>query len=281
MILVTGPSGNIGTAVVEQLAAKAAEVRIARRDPASVLSTRAGMAVRFDFLDQSTFGPAVDGCDSVFLMRPPAISNTKATLNVFIDVARRRGVKHIVFISVAGAGRNPLVPHHAVERHLQAGRNDWTILRPGIFAQNLGEAYRDDVRHDHRIFLPAGRASVAFVDARDIGEVAADILVDPVSHLKQIYSLTGASAHTFAEVCAFLTEELGRPIRYEPAPIPSYAAHLHRRGLPIGQVAVLTLLHVGLRFGQGKAADGDLRGLLARSPGSLRTYIHDRRATWL
>ena len=95
------------------------------RKPATAPSPVGIDAVRFDFLDSRMYGLVVAGCDTVFLLRPPAISNTKRTLNIFLDVARTHAVSQVVFVSVAGAADNPLVPHYAVEQHLRLqGRED-------------------------------------------------------------------------------------------------------------------------------------------------------------
>lgn len=165
----------------------------------------------------------------MFLLRPPAIANTKQTLNVFLDVARSQGVSQVVFISVAGAGDNPLVPHHTVERHLRAGPAGWTILRPGFFAQNIGDAYRQDIVNDDRIFLPAGSGRVAFLDVRDLAEVAANALINPADYRGQTYTLTGLEAYSFTEVAGILSQELSgsedRTIRYQPASILAYLVH--------------------------------------------------------
>ena len=269
MIFVTGASGNVGREVVAQLTRRQAPFRVgvrqAERTVARGIATKA-----FDFLDAQTFHGAVVDCSAVFLMRPPAIANTKATLNSFLDVTRRCGVTQVVFLSVSGADANPFIPHHAVEQHLRAGPSGWTVLRPGFFAQNLGDAYRDDILKDDRIYLPAGAALVAFIDARDIAEVAANALTDPVTHAGQIYTLTGMEALSFAEIASMLSDELGRTIRYQPASILGYLAHLSRRGLPATQVMIQTLLHLGLRFGQAQSVTGSLAGLLGRRPFTMR-----------
>ncbi|MGG6265300.1 NAD(P)H-binding protein [Leptolyngbya sp. AN03gr2] len=275
MILVTGGSGNIGKAVVEYLRDRQVPFRIGSRSPNS------DEAIAFNFLDPNTFASAVQDCRAMFLLRPPAISDTKNTLNRLIDVARSQGVQHIVFISVAGAGDNPAVPHYATEQHLKQGEKDWTILRPGFFAQNLGDAYREDILNDDRIFLPAGAGRVAFIDTRDIAEVAAKILINSANHQGKTYTLTGAQASTFYEVAAMLSEELDRTITYHPASIPGYCLHLFRRKTPLEQILIFTILHVGLRFGQAETVDETLPQLLEHSSRSTREYIRDHRQLWL
>lgn len=274
MIFVTGASGNVGSAVVDYLRSHQIPVRIGSRSPSPE-------TVLFNFLDPNTFESAIQGCDSLFLLRPPAIANTKDTLNRLIDVARSQNVGHIVFVSVAGAGDNPAVPHYATEQYLRQGSNDWTILRPGFFAQNLESAYRQDILKDDRIFLPAGAGRVAFIDTRDIGEVAAKILIAPTAHQAQIYTLTGSEAITFYDVATTLSEELGRTIAYNPASVPGYVIHLLRRKLPLAQILIQTILHVGLRFGQAETVDQTLPQLLEHPSRSMRDYIRDRRTLWL
>ena len=49
------------------------------------------------------------------------------------------------------------VRDHKVERHLVESGLGWTMLRAGFFAQNLADAYRQDIVEGGRIVLPAGR----------------------------------------------------------------------------------------------------------------------------
>ncbi|MEO8874136.1 MAG: NmrA family NAD(P)-binding protein, partial [Polyangiaceae bacterium] len=197
----------------------------------------------------------------------------------FVEAARRGGVRHVIFLSVAGAEKNKLVPHHAVERFLVASRG-WTLLRPGFFAQNFGDAYRRDIVEDARVYVPAGRGCVAFVDVRDIAEVAAMALASPAEHDGHAYTLTGAEAVNFASAAATLSDVLGRAIRYEPASLVGYVLHLRARGMPWAQVGVQTVLHAGLRLGQAEHVDRTLERLLGRRPRSLHEYMRDHRATW-
>lgn len=280
IVLVTGATGNVGRAVVHAARARRLTVWAAERDPARAAELLGADVdvVRLDYRDPSTFACA-EGADVLFLMRPPAIADVGKTLLPFVDQARRVGVKHVVFLSVAGAEKNKLVPHHAVEEHLRKGAG-WTILRPGFFAQNFGDAYRRDIVEDARVFVPAGRGRVTFVDVRDVAEVAVSALASPAEHERRAYTLTGPEAVDFTTAAALLTQAIGRYIRYDAASIAGYAIHLLRRGMPWAQVGVQTVLHVGLRLGQAARVDPTLEGLLGRRPHSLADYFGDHRHLW-
>ncbi len=269
-ILVTGASGNAGREVVAALAAG----RIVARQPGQ------NGCPRLDFTDPATWPACLEGVRALFLMRPPPIADMAKTLIPFVAAARAAGVAHVVFMSVAGADKAAWVPHHKVEVALAAGPPGWTILRPGFFAQNLADAYLRDIREDARLYVPAGRGQVAFLDLRDLGAVAAQALTDPAAHDRQAYTLTGPRAVTFAEVAALLSAATGRSIHYTAANIPGYVRHLRRRGVPWGAVAVQTYLHVGLRWGQAATVDPILQRVLNRPAGDIATYISDHAALW-
>jgi len=280
-VLVTGATGNVGSAVVTQLLARDLPVRTAARRAGAAGDTggRADSVV-LDLTQPATFAAALAGVGRVFLVRPPAIARVGPTINAFVDAAADAGVEHIVFSSVAGAERNPVVPHHRIETHLASSGVDWTTLRPGFFAQNLATAYRHDIVEDDRIHVPAGDGRVAFVDTRDVCELAAMVLADPAPHVGRGYTLTGPRAVTFAELTEVLSEVLGRTISYEPASVVGYLRHLHARGMPTTQGLVQTVLHVGLRRGDAERVVPTLARLLGRAPRDVVDYVADHRSLW-
>ncbi len=279
-VLVLGATGNVGGATVRALRRRGIPVRVATRNPRRGESEAGVEQVVLDVFRPETFGAAVEGVGGLFLLRPPPVSRVGPTLNALTDVAVAAGVEHVVFSSVAGADTNAVVPHHRVETHLRDRVPSWTILRPGFFAQNLADAYRRDIVRDDRIHLPAGRGRVAFIDTRDIGEVAAEVFADPSRHRGRGYTLTGPEALTFDEVAAMLTRTLGRPITYQPASVLGYARHLRAQGLPLAQVAVQTVLHTGLRRGDAETVDPTLEQLLGRPGRTLDDYVREHASTW-
>lgn len=279
-VLVTGATGNVGRPTVEALRARGHGVVAAvRAEDATPFGDQVDRAV-LDFRDPSTWDRALDGVDGLFLLRPPAIADVGATLNPLVDRAVARGVSHVVFLSVVGAGQVKFIPHRTVEDHLRGKPTRWTFLRAGFFMQNLSTAYRDDVRRDDRLYVPAGTGAVAWVDTVDIAAAAAVAFDRGDTAAGQAWVLTGAEALTFAEVAVALSEVLGRPIRYEPATLLGYARHLQLRGLPLGQVLVQAVLHTAIRFGREGVVDPTLAEVLGRAPMAMRGFLERERAAW-
>lgn len=283
-VLVAGASGDVGREVVRCLVRQGVDVRAADpelervrvRDGAREISID---VTRLDLRDASSYDDALEGCDGLFLTRPTALADAKPVLR-FVDRALERGVDHVVFLSAAGAADSRLAPQHPIEHHLHAHSDRFTVLRPGFFCQNLGSVYRHDLAEDGRLFAPAGRARVAFVDGRDVAEVAARVFTDVAPHRKQSYLLTGPEALSFEEAADRLSAALGRPIRYEPASVVDYARHLRRRGIPLSQIAAETVLHVGLRYGQAERVDETLPRLLGRRATTFERYVTDHAHLW-
>jgi len=268
--LITGARGNVGREVVRACRAADVPIRLTGGDEAPL-----------DFTDRSTWRPALAGCGQVFLLRPPPISDMNATLNPFVDLAYELGIAHVTFLSVAGAETKSWVPHRKVELHLEAAGRGYTILRPGFFAQNLQDAYRRDIVEDRRLYVPAGSGRVAFLDVHDVGDVAARVFAAPGEFQAAALTLTGSEAVTFGECAALLSAALGHEIAYEAASIPGYAWHLHHhRRMNAIQIAVQTILHVGLRRGDAESVDPTIPRLLGRPARSIRQYIAESAAVW-
>lgn len=267
-VLVTGASGNVGQTVVQQLRQLGDTVR-----PASEKG--------FDYLLPASWPAALAGVDRVFLLLPPGLRGGAQPVCSFVQAARRAGVRTLVAMSVLGAERMRWVPHWTIEQALRAGPTDWTVLRPGFFSQNLHTAYRQDVCEDGRIYVPAGAAQVAFVDTRDVGAVAACVLADPGRHRGRTLALTGDRTWTFAQLAGLVSAQLDCPVAYQPAGAAAYAWHLAaRRRLPLVQVAVQTVLHLGLRRGDGAPVTDTIAEVLGRSPTPLPRSVADIVHGW-
>jgi len=279
-IVVTGATGTVGRAVVEQLVEEAAPVVAAVRDPERARSALgATPAVRFDFEDPSTYDETFRGAEKLFLVRPPAIAAVWQSIFPALRAAQAAGVRHVVFLSLLGAEQNPFVPHRWIEWYLQALIMDWTFLRPSFFMQNLSTTHRAEIRDGGEIFVPAGDGRTSFIDARDVAAVAGHVLTTD-GHAHAAYALTGAEALTYAEVARILTDVLGRPIRYrDPSVLDFVRRHLGER--PLGFVLVMAGIYLTARFGLAAWRTPDVQRLLGRPPTSFRQFVEDYRSVWM
>jgi len=273
-ILVTGATGTVGRHVVAALSNRDAAIKIGVRDPETVSSEVAnpGAVVEFDFTRPETWGNALTDVDGVFLVRPPVVS--EADIKSFINAMDRVGVSPVAYLSTLGAEKNVLIPHHRIEKRIMATSMEYTLLRSSFFMQNLLEAHRRDIVDHDEIFVPAGNGKTSFVDAQDIGEVAAVVLTES-GHANQAYDITGSEALDYGEVATIFSEVLGRSITYPQPSLLTFAARMRRRGEPLGFVAIMCVIYTIARLGLAARVTGDTRQLLGRRPRGMRAFVKD------
>lgn len=276
-LLVTGATGTVGAAVLAALAEQppSTPVLAAVRDPTAA-NEHIGPAVAtraFDFEDSTTWPAALAGVTTLFLLRPPQLADVAGTFAPLIKMAATNGVRHIVFLSVQGADKNAVIPHRRIEKLLLASGLAWTFLRPSYFMQNLTTTLRADLLERHRICLPAGRAQFRWVDARDIGRVAATVLRDPPAHAGRAYDITGDELLDFGTVAALITRQTSVDVRYEsPNPV-RFVWQQQRAGQALAYALVLVMLHWLPRFFAPPPAADTVRRLTGRPPGTLAEFI--------
>ena len=280
-ILVTGASGNVGLEVVKCLLAQGQPVRAGGTNP-QALRERLGPAVetaQFDFAQPETFAAAFQGVKSLFLMRPPQITDVKKYLFPAIDAAKQAGVAQIVFLSLIGIEHNTRVPHYAVEQYLIASGIPYTFLRASFFMQNLNTTHRAEIRERSEIFVPVGRGKTSFIDVRDIAAVAALALTQP-GHEHQAYDLTGREALDYYQVAEVFSEVLGRRITYRNPSAVAFLGRQIRAGTAVPFALVMTWLYWSTRNGMAAQVTGEVQRLLGREPITLRQYVTDYQEAW-
>jgi uncharacterized protein YbjT (DUF2867 family) len=294
MIVLTGPTGNVG-AEVARLAAQAVQetpdlaVRVAAHRPERVRAELGGSAatlpvVGFDYDDRATWPAVLDGVERLFLVFPlPTPQAVNRRMVPLVDAAVAAGCRHVVYLSVPGADVQKVVPHYRVERHLEASGADWTFLRAAFFMQNLHRAVSThgvDIADHDEVFVPAGRGATSFVDARDIAEVAWSALTRPGAHARAAYVLTGPQRLRMDEVAAVLSDVLGRPIRYSRPGLARFWHRLSRRGVPWDSLLFMTIVYTLTRTGRNEPMTDELPRLLGRPPRDLRRWAEDARWRW-
>jgi uncharacterized protein YbjT (DUF2867 family) len=214
----------------------------------------------------------------MFLLRPPEVARA-SRLAPFLDAAVGAGVRHVVLLSVQGAGRNPMLPHRALERRVERTPLVWTFLRPGYFMQNLLTVHRSEIRDRSELFVPAGDGRTAFIDVRDVAAVAVRALTGP-GYERVAHDLTGSEAPTYADVAAALSAAVGRPIQYARPGAWRYVRTELRRGRHPALVVVTLGLYTAARLGLAGRLTDDVRRLLGRPPITLRQFAEEHADAW-
>lgn len=290
MLVITGPTGNVGAELVELLARQSTDEpwRIAGRNPGTLLlSDPRGAApevVEFDFFDRSTWGPVLAGVQSLFLLFPlPGNRAAREAIIPFLHAARDAGCQHVVYVSVFGADRARFIPHHTVEAALRTSAMSHTVLRCSFFMQNLHRhvsTHGVDIAERGEVFIPAGAGRTTFLDARDAAAVAALALRHPDQHHDVVHHLTGPAALTMTEVAAELTRELGYPVSYTNPSLVAFARRLRRRGVGWDTVGFMAVVYTLTRFGHNQPLTDDVARLLGRPPRTLADFLDDNAWRW-
>ncbi|MER5497615.1 MULTISPECIES: NAD(P)H-binding protein [unclassified Streptomyces] len=222
MILVTGATGNIGSALLKGLhACGAGPLRGLTRDAARASFPEGVEAKEGDFADMASLKSALDGVRSLFL-----VSRMGSDADI-LDAARRAGVEHVVLVSSITAQTHPhLGPareNMAVEQLLKDSGMAWTVLRPTQFASNA-MWWAASIREHQTVRVPYADTGLPTIHPADIAAVAQVALTEP-GHQGRTYELTGPERVTARQQVEAIAAALGREVPC--AEIDRAEAHRH------------------------------------------------------
>jgi uncharacterized protein YbjT (DUF2867 family) len=222
-ILITGATGNVGSAVLDNLGTTDVGLRALAHDESKArsLRDRGVEAIVGDFLEPETLSPALEGVGTVLLVTPIHPEQVTQASNVIKAAKESGNDPRIVRLSVHQASHQAPArnsrQHAEIEDELASSGLLYTLLRPTTFMQNTLMAART-VTSEGRIYQPFKDGRLGMIDARDIGEVAAKVLTEE-GHEGEMYTLTGPAAITFYDVARALSEVLGKEVSYVPIPL--------------------------------------------------------------
>lgn len=277
-LLVTGATGNVGTAVITSLSAMEGDFEIlagVRNLEASeeVLQLPKVRKVQFDFDDQKSVAAAIEQADVLFLLRPPQLADVEKYFQPIINTAKEQGIKHIIFLSVQGAEKSSWVPHHKIEKRILESGVNYTFLRPAYFMQNFTTTLKHDLTELDLIYLPSKNAKFTLVDVADIGKVSAAIFIHPEKHLNKAYELTSDDLLSFPEMTKILCEELGRIIMFVSPSLLSFFLRKRDEKVPPMKIFVMIMLHYLPRFKSSPQRTQCIAEITGTPPTSFRAFV--------
>ena len=275
MILITGASGSVGKAVLQEVSRAQSNFRAMFRskEEAAKAPPRC-QPVLADFSDKPSLRKALDGVTAVYLVCSPIPQLVELESNV-LDVCKEIGVQHVVLNSALGAGDfTKSFPswHRKVEDKLKSTGISYTILRPNGFLQNIVAFNAPSIRAQGAFYAAMGDAKVSYLDVGDIAVVAAKAL-HAGPHAGKTYELLGPEAISNQELAKRISRVAGRTVKYVDIPESAQREAMLGLGIPEWQVTALLDLLQYYRQGAGAKTDGLLKSLIEREPVTLDQYL--------
>lgn len=226
-VFVTGGSGFVGSAVIDELLTRGYDV-VALSNQRN-LDTRGG-AVRVvpgDLFDNKALDQGIRGCDAVIhlvgiIMEKPRKGITFQRIHLegaksVVDATLRNGVKRYAHMSALGVRPEAISTYHktkfAAEQYVRASNLDWTIFRPGLIHGPKGDFMRMEAawaRHKAPpfLFMPyfgaglfgcRGAGMLQPVYVGDVARAFVDALEKPQT-IGEVYPLGGPDRVTWPQL---------------------------------------------------------------------------------
>jgi uncharacterized protein YbjT (DUF2867 family) len=234
VILITGATGKQGGAVARHLLAESARIRAVTRKPESpaarALASQGAEVVAADFEDEAAMTRAMQGVWGMFAMQntwEAGVEREERQGKLMAELARKAGVQHYVYTSVASAQRNTGIPHFdnkwRVEQTVRGLKfPSHVILRPVFFMENFLQPSFGLSQGKLTIALPPDRP-LQMMAADDVGKYGARAFLRASEMAGQELDIAGDSL-TGPQAAAALSDGLGRNITFEQQPLEQVRA---------------------------------------------------------
>lgn len=249
MIVVTTPTGRIGSAVLAALldAGEAAgPVRVIVRDPARLphrVRERVE-AVQGSHADPGTLAKACAGADRVFWLAPPAPvadgveEHFDAFTRPLVQVIRDQGVERVVAVSTLGRGRarnaGQISASLTMDDRIAATGVHYRALCPPYLMENLLRQAQLIREHGVLSFLLPEDRVLRTCAARDVAATGARLLLDASWTGRADVPVVGPDELTPTGMARVVSEVLGRPVGLARTGVEEYRATLVSHGVPEG-----------------------------------------------
>ncbi|WP_299107678.1 NmrA family NAD(P)-binding protein [uncultured Tenacibaculum sp.] len=265
-ILIIGGTGKTGRRVVEQLRKKGIEPRIGSRNASP----------SFDWDNKDTWVAALNGIEKMYVTYYPdlAVPGAKEAIKSLTYLAKELGVKKMVLLS--GKGETEA---EACEQIVKDSGINYTIVRASWFNQNWSESFFLDPILSGEVALPMSDVLIPFVDANDIAEVAATVLLDDSYNSKTI-EVTGPELITFKNIIDIISKTSGRNLNFYDITLEQYIAGMKQMQLPNDVIWLIEYLfsHV-LTNPKNQLIVNDVEKVLERKAKTFLEYAQETTKT--
>jgi uncharacterized protein YbjT (DUF2867 family) len=275
-ILITGATGKTGLPLAQHLADRKVPFRALAHSVLKehLLRRWTSDIVTGDYQDRDVMNEAFEGIEGVYLVSPPSQDQEKIQTSL-VDIAKKKGVKHIVKLSALGSAAGSPVgllrAHAAIEEHIRRSGIAWTFLQPHFFMESL-LVNADSVIRDQALYSPLGEARISPISVQDIAAVAAEVLTGE-GHDGRTYKLTGPESFSYGELAVVLGSVINRKVTHVPVTFEAAQQAMIMNGMPDWLAEDLMRLMKTWAEGKGDEVSRDVEKIIGRAPISVREFF--------
>ncbi len=235
MLLLTGATGQVGSALLRMLVDEGAQVRCLVRDPRRLGSWRVRVQIALgDLTDPPSFRNALRGVDTVVHLAATIRDQPRGSIEELngiatwrvVRAAQRAGAQRFVFFSTLDASTHHRTRFHRAkalaEQAVCETDLDWTVFAPSIIYAPGDRWLTQLERLALAPLMPlagTGRARYQPIWAEDAAACVMAALHDPGSRRRR-YELAGPQTLTQAAIVRLVLDSIGRPRPLLPVPTP-------------------------------------------------------------
>jgi NAD(P)H dehydrogenase (quinone) len=277
-ILITGATGHLGSAVIEQLLKTISSNQIAiitrKEEKRMEFEAKGFNAFLGSYDNVVSLEKAMNGVDNVLLISSGDQGDRMQEHKNVVDTAKKMGVQHIAYTSRCLRDRNTLanklmVEHFETEDYIMASGLHYTFFRNILYMDAIPQLIGGNAALERGIFLPAGDGKVAFALRSEMGEGMANVLIKEEVENK-IYHFTGDAVYSFNDIAMVLRELSGKEVKYTDVDVTVFAGIMKQRNLPDNVVQKIVDFITDIKHNQEADIYNDLGNILGRKPTGLK-----------
>ncbi|BAO76542.1 NmrA family NAD(P)-binding protein [Winogradskyella sp. PG-2] len=203
-----------------------------------------------------------------------AVSGAKEAIESLTYLAKELGVKKMVLLS--GKGETEA---EACEKIVMNSGMDYTIVRASWFNQNWSESFFLDPILSGEVALPMSDVLIPFVDANDIAEVTATVLLDDTYNV-EIIEVTGPELITYKDIINIISKTSNRKLNFYDITLEQYIDGMKQMQIPNDVVWLIEYLfsHV-LTNPKNQLVVNDIERVLGRKAKTFLEYAQETAKT--
>lgn len=286
--VLTGTTGGLGSKVLKHTLniVPPSDLIISLYNPKGATAdiTDSGVEVRQgNFEEPSSLDTAFAGADKLLIVSYPSIAHEIRVKShkAAIDAAKRVGIKHIYYTSLAfGSNSKAAVmqAHIDTEAYLKDSGITYTIIREGIYSESfpLYLGFWDPTEYSDNVVIPHSDGPIAWVNRDDLGEGTAKIITADSGYENETVLLSGSQAITLTSLAEKITTVLpsNRNVTVNIVSEDEYVSHLsYKQGE--GLLRPWSTTYSALGVGELGTIDPLLKKLLGREPVPMIETLKD------